>query len=198
MRGVSSQARRRTVMERVTAPLPLPPQPWRTSTCSRSQCTSRSPAWPGSSARSTACQSPSSAGKRTDVQWTPAMRGWSRVAHARSSPETGQGAHRLSPSPRYTLLPTGVLQITGVRLEDGGRFCCVAHNSAGVKHSAEAVLTVSGPFQFWLKTNSSWNLFYGRLLFCHQCILLLSSDNIAKIFQLYCLSVWLGRYNVSS
>lgn len=46
---------------------------------------------------------------------------------------------------RYTLLPTGVLQITGVRPEDSGRFCCVAHNSAGVKHSAEAALTVSGP-----------------------------------------------------
>ncbi|XP_047437573.1 immunoglobulin superfamily DCC subclass member 3 [Mugil cephalus] len=45
---------------------------------------------------------------------------------------------------RYTLLPTGVLQITGVREEDSGRFCCVAHNSAGVKHSAEALLTVSG------------------------------------------------------
>ncbi|XP_071773310.2 immunoglobulin superfamily DCC subclass member 3 [Centroberyx gerrardi] len=45
---------------------------------------------------------------------------------------------------RYTLLPTGVLQITGVRQEDSGKFCCVAHNSAGVKHSAEAHLTVSG------------------------------------------------------
>ncbi|KAM6942822.1 immunoglobulin superfamily DCC subclass member 3 [Xenentodon cancila] len=45
---------------------------------------------------------------------------------------------------RYTLLPTGVLQITGVREEDSGKFCCVAHNSAGVKHSAEAFLTVSG------------------------------------------------------
>ncbi|KAF5904399.1 Immunoglobulin superfamily DCC subclass member 3, partial [Clarias magur] len=45
---------------------------------------------------------------------------------------------------RYTLLPTGVLQITGVRPEDGGVFCCVAHNSAGVKHSAGARLTVSG------------------------------------------------------
>uniref|UniRef100_A0A667XMZ0 Immunoglobulin superfamily DCC subclass member 3 n=1 Tax=Myripristis murdjan TaxID=586833 RepID=A0A667XMZ0_9TELE len=45
---------------------------------------------------------------------------------------------------RYTLLPTGVLQITGVRQEDMGKFCCVAHNSAGVKHSAEAHLTVSG------------------------------------------------------
>lgn len=47
---------------------------------------------------------------------------------------------------RYTLLPTGVLQITGVREEDSGKFCCVAHNSAGVKHSAEALLTVSGWF----------------------------------------------------
>ncbi|KAM6980640.1 immunoglobulin superfamily DCC subclass member 3 [Aplochiton taeniatus] len=45
---------------------------------------------------------------------------------------------------RNTLLPTGVLQITGVRQEDSGSFCCVAHNSAGVKHSAEARLTVSG------------------------------------------------------
>ncbi|KAG7482901.1 immunoglobulin superfamily DCC subclass member 3 [Solea senegalensis] len=45
---------------------------------------------------------------------------------------------------RYTLLPTGVLQITGVRDEDSGKFCCVAHNSAGVKHSKEALLTVSG------------------------------------------------------
>uniref|UniRef100_A0A3B4C5D7 Immunoglobulin superfamily DCC subclass member 3 n=1 Tax=Pygocentrus nattereri TaxID=42514 RepID=A0A3B4C5D7_PYGNA len=45
---------------------------------------------------------------------------------------------------RYTLLPTGVLQITGVRPEDSGVFCCVAHNSAGVKHSAGARLTVSG------------------------------------------------------
>uniref|UniRef100_A0A8C6P2V4 Immunoglobulin superfamily DCC subclass member 3 n=1 Tax=Nothobranchius furzeri TaxID=105023 RepID=A0A8C6P2V4_NOTFU len=44
---------------------------------------------------------------------------------------------------RYTLLPTGVLQITGVREEDSGKFCCVAHNSAAVKHSAEALLTVS-------------------------------------------------------
>lgn len=49
---------------------------------------------------------------------------------------------------RFTLLPTGVLQITGVRGEDSGRFCCVAHNSAGVKHSAEAVLTVSGGSTF--------------------------------------------------
>ncbi|KAK9542841.1 hypothetical protein VZT92_000669 [Zoarces viviparus] len=45
---------------------------------------------------------------------------------------------------RYTLLPTGVLQITGVHEEDSGKFCCVAHNSAGVKHSTEALLTVSG------------------------------------------------------
>lgn len=45
---------------------------------------------------------------------------------------------------RFTLLPTGVLQITGVRPEDSGMYCCVAHNSAGVKHSAGAQLTVSG------------------------------------------------------
>ncbi|XP_046898476.1 immunoglobulin superfamily DCC subclass member 3 [Hypomesus transpacificus] len=45
---------------------------------------------------------------------------------------------------RYTLLPTGVLQITGVQQGDSGVFCCVAHNSAGVKHSNGARLTVSG------------------------------------------------------
>ncbi|XP_016093022.1 immunoglobulin superfamily DCC subclass member 3-like [Sinocyclocheilus grahami] len=45
---------------------------------------------------------------------------------------------------RFTLLPTGVLQITGVCPEDSGMYCCVAHNSAGVKHSAGAQLTVSG------------------------------------------------------
>ncbi|KAA0723325.1 Immunoglobulin superfamily DCC subclass member 3 [Triplophysa tibetana] len=45
---------------------------------------------------------------------------------------------------RYTLLPTGVLQITGVRPKDSGVYCCVAHNSAGVKHSTGAQLTVSG------------------------------------------------------
>ncbi|XP_023675521.1 immunoglobulin superfamily DCC subclass member 3 isoform X1 [Paramormyrops kingsleyae] len=45
---------------------------------------------------------------------------------------------------RYTLLPTGVLQITGLRPEDSGLFCCVAHNSAGVKRSTMASLTVSG------------------------------------------------------
>ncbi|KAL4642041.1 immunoglobulin superfamily DCC subclass member 3-like [Arapaima gigas] len=45
---------------------------------------------------------------------------------------------------RYTLLPTGVLQITGLRPEDSGLFCCVAHNSAGVKRSASARLSVSG------------------------------------------------------
>ncbi|MBN3311631.1 IGDC4 protein, partial [Atractosteus spatula] len=45
---------------------------------------------------------------------------------------------------RYTLLPTGVLQITGVRPEDSGIFRCVAENTAGVKRSAGASLTVSG------------------------------------------------------
>ncbi|KAJ8407747.1 hypothetical protein AAFF_G00267910, partial [Aldrovandia affinis] len=45
---------------------------------------------------------------------------------------------------RYTLLPTGVLQITGLRSEDSGVFHCVAHNSAGVKRSTGASLTISG------------------------------------------------------
>lgn len=49
-----------------------------------------------------------------------------------------------------------------------------------------------------LTTNSSWNLSHSRPLFCHKCILLLSSDNIPKIFQAYCLSAWSGRYSISS
>ncbi|KGL84496.1 Immunoglobulin superfamily DCC subclass member 3 [Tinamus guttatus] len=45
---------------------------------------------------------------------------------------------------RYTLLPKGVLQITGLRAEDSGIFHCVATNIASVKFSREARLTVSG------------------------------------------------------
>ncbi|XP_069481211.1 immunoglobulin superfamily DCC subclass member 3 [Ambystoma mexicanum] len=44
---------------------------------------------------------------------------------------------------RYTLLPTGVLQITGLRSEDSGIFRCVATNIANVKYSPEARLVVS-------------------------------------------------------
>ncbi|XP_053220662.1 immunoglobulin superfamily DCC subclass member 3 isoform X1 [Podarcis raffonei] len=45
---------------------------------------------------------------------------------------------------RYTLLPKGVLQITGLRAEDTGIFHCVATNIANVKFSRGARLTVSG------------------------------------------------------
>ncbi|XP_066557351.1 immunoglobulin superfamily DCC subclass member 3 [Amia ocellicauda] len=45
---------------------------------------------------------------------------------------------------RYTLLPTGVLQVTGIQPEDSGIFRCVAQNIAAVKRSTEARLTVSG------------------------------------------------------
>ncbi|XP_042333477.1 LOW QUALITY PROTEIN: immunoglobulin superfamily DCC subclass member 3 [Sceloporus undulatus] len=45
---------------------------------------------------------------------------------------------------RYTLLPKGVLQITGLQAEDAGIFHCVATNTAGVKISRGARLTVSG------------------------------------------------------
>nr|XP_051677805.1 immunoglobulin superfamily DCC subclass member 3 isoform X3 [Oryctolagus cuniculus] len=45
---------------------------------------------------------------------------------------------------RYTLLPKGVLQITGLRAEDSGVFHCVASNIAGVRVSHGARLTVSG------------------------------------------------------
>ncbi|XP_042200048.1 LOW QUALITY PROTEIN: immunoglobulin superfamily DCC subclass member 3 [Callorhinchus milii] len=45
---------------------------------------------------------------------------------------------------RFTLLPTGVLQITGVREEDSAVYQCVAANSASTKYSDEASLAVSG------------------------------------------------------
>ncbi|XP_006770888.1 PREDICTED: immunoglobulin superfamily DCC subclass member 3 [Myotis davidii] len=45
---------------------------------------------------------------------------------------------------RYTLLPKGVLQITGLRAEDSGVFHCVASNMASVRVSHGARLTVSG------------------------------------------------------
>ncbi|XP_045141586.1 immunoglobulin superfamily DCC subclass member 3 [Echinops telfairi] len=45
---------------------------------------------------------------------------------------------------RYTLLPKGVLQITGLRSEDSGVFHCVASNTASVRVSHGARLTVSG------------------------------------------------------
>ncbi|XP_075885116.1 immunoglobulin superfamily DCC subclass member 3-like isoform X2 [Nelusetta ayraudi] len=46
--------------------------------------------------------------------------------------------------PRYTLLPHGVLQISGVQQADGGLFRCVASNIANTRYSQEAQLSVSG------------------------------------------------------
>lgn len=54
------------------------------------------------------------------------------------------GAHGAPPPNRYTLLPKGVLQITGLRAEDSGVFHCVASNIASVRVSHGAKLTVSG------------------------------------------------------
>ncbi|XP_070767820.1 immunoglobulin superfamily DCC subclass member 3-like [Enoplosus armatus] len=45
--------------------------------------------------------------------------------------------------PRYTLLPNGVLQITGVQQTDGGLFRCVASNIANTRYSHEAQLSVT-------------------------------------------------------
>ncbi|KAK2509082.1 hypothetical protein MC885_003518 [Smutsia gigantea] len=45
---------------------------------------------------------------------------------------------------RYTLLPKGVLQITGLQAEDSGIFHCIASNIASVRVSHGARLTVSG------------------------------------------------------
>lgn len=46
--------------------------------------------------------------------------------------------------PRYTLLPMGILQVTGVRRTDAGIFRCVATNPANTRYSHEAVLNVTG------------------------------------------------------
>uniref|UniRef100_UPI0037E96B59 immunoglobulin superfamily DCC subclass member 3 n=1 Tax=Semicossyphus pulcher TaxID=241346 RepID=UPI0037E96B59 len=45
---------------------------------------------------------------------------------------------------RYTLLPMGVLQVTGVRQADAGVFRCVATNIANTRFSHEAVLNITG------------------------------------------------------
>uniref|UniRef100_A0A8C5DL88 Immunoglobulin superfamily DCC subclass member 3 n=1 Tax=Gouania willdenowi TaxID=441366 RepID=A0A8C5DL88_GOUWI len=45
---------------------------------------------------------------------------------------------------RYTLLPMGVLQVTGVRQVDAGVFRCVAANIANTRYSHEASLNVTG------------------------------------------------------
>ncbi|XP_061684452.1 immunoglobulin superfamily DCC subclass member 3 isoform X2 [Syngnathoides biaculeatus] len=45
---------------------------------------------------------------------------------------------------RYTLLPMGILQVTGVRQEDVGVFRCFATNIANTRYSHEAILNVTG------------------------------------------------------
>ncbi|XP_043935113.1 immunoglobulin superfamily DCC subclass member 3-like [Protopterus annectens] len=46
---------------------------------------------------------------------------------------------------RYTLLPAGVLQITGVQRSDVGLYRCVAVNIANTRYSQEAELTITVP-----------------------------------------------------
>lgn len=62
--------------------LSLPLQPWQTSMSSQSQYMPRSLVWLDSSARSTVCQSLSSAGKKTAARWTPRTRGWTSAHHS--------------------------------------------------------------------------------------------------------------------
>uniref|UniRef100_A0A4W6CTS2 Immunoglobulin superfamily DCC subclass member 3 n=1 Tax=Lates calcarifer TaxID=8187 RepID=A0A4W6CTS2_LATCA len=45
---------------------------------------------------------------------------------------------------RYTLLPMGILQVTGVRQADAGIFRCVATNPANTRYSRDAMLNVTG------------------------------------------------------
>ncbi|MCJ8728710.1 hypothetical protein PDJAM_G00007530 [Pangasius djambal] len=44
---------------------------------------------------------------------------------------------------RYTLLPNGILQVTGVRHADSGMYRCVAENIANTRYSHEALLAVT-------------------------------------------------------
>ncbi|XP_026575989.1 immunoglobulin superfamily DCC subclass member 3-like [Pseudonaja textilis] len=48
---------------------------------------------------------------------------------------------------RFTLLPAGVLQITGVRQSDVGTYRCVARNIANTRYSQEAALSISSEHQ---------------------------------------------------
>ncbi|XP_069032663.1 immunoglobulin superfamily DCC subclass member 3 [Embiotoca jacksoni] len=45
---------------------------------------------------------------------------------------------------RYTLLPMGILQVTGARPADAGVFRCVATNIANIRYSHDATLNVTG------------------------------------------------------
>ncbi|KAM3595721.1 uncharacterized protein V6R79_001611 [Siganus canaliculatus] len=45
---------------------------------------------------------------------------------------------------RYTLLPKGILQVTGVRQMDAGVFRCVASNIANTRYSHDATLNITG------------------------------------------------------
>nr|XP_046274654.1 immunoglobulin superfamily DCC subclass member 3 [Scatophagus argus] len=50
----------------------------------------------------------------------------------------------LNATDRYTLLPKGILQVTGVRQVDAGVFRCVATNIANTRYSHEATLNITG------------------------------------------------------
>ncbi|MEQ2312198.1 Immunoglobulin superfamily DCC subclass member 3 [Ameca splendens] len=65
------------------------------------------------------------------------------VPEASISWEKDRGSLNTSDS-RYTLLPMGILQVTGVRRADTGIFRCVATNIANTRYSHEATLNVTG------------------------------------------------------
>ncbi|KAK5622118.1 hypothetical protein CRENBAI_010073, partial [Crenichthys baileyi] len=65
------------------------------------------------------------------------------VPEASISWEKDRGSLSTSDS-RYTLLPMGILQVTGVRRADTGIFRCVATNIANTRYSHEATLNVTG------------------------------------------------------
>lgn len=71
---------------------------------------------------------------------------------------------------RYTLLPKGVLQITGLRPEDSGVFHCVASNIASVRVSHGARLTVSGELPRPAQFLQSPQLVYSQTDPVPQCV----------------------------
>lgn len=110
-----------------------------------------------SSVRSVEYLRPTSHGRETEQRSAPQTTGTCRQ-HATGRTVAWTEAASLCPllRPRYTLLPMGILQVTGVRRADAGVYRCVAANPANTRYSHEAVLNITG----------MWTVLEARLLCC--------------------------------